>query len=606
LYLIGSNRLDEYPRDIFTGTNEEFAKRRAVYIREQKASHPEKTLAVVNREFERMIFARTAQQNIAEMERYCGAGRVHYIACDVLDRGALERAMAGVLQAEKRVDLVIHSAGLNRSSSIPVKSLADFRAVRDLKVRGYQNLKHALRSAQPRIWCNFGSFIGLTGQMGETDYSAGNDFLNSAAGYAARRQGVEEFTIGWTLWSTVGLGSHPVFQTFLEKSGLYTKMTTEEGIHHFIREVNYPRHAPSIVYMGPAEKKALSDYLPDYFNVPETRAAEPGKRGSFYLDRVLERGSDEMLFERVFDLERDAYLEHHVVNGYATLPGTFVTEIAAEAASQLVPGWKVIALEDVVFHHFLRVYDKSRPSVKKIHAKIVERSEEQTVVQVRVLTDVLGPKGTVLVKDKLHFEIKAVLRKEYPQAPQWEPWNRFGEVAIPDPYHFASAPVALTEMFVSTRNTRLHALGKRADYAVRLEQNDPVFSNFLLPTILLDGLARIAVLNYVQGEYLPLAAPASIRRIDLYEDGNDCFLSHHYQDIELYSTPREFTFEGRNASNRFVAARPDGKILLQMKDVRGIVMGYVHRTTGEYVAPNALEALEQAPESVEVLEGAGR
>jgi hypothetical protein len=283
-----------------------------------------------------------------------------------------------------------------------------------------------------------------------------------------------------------------------------------------------------------------------------------------------------------------------------------VPEIAAEAASQLVPGWKVIALEDVVFHHFLRVYDKSRPSAKKIHARILERGEEQTVVQVRVLTDVLGPKGAVLAKDKLHFEIKVVLRKEYPQAPHWEPWNRQGEVSVPDPYHFQSAPVALTEMFVSTRNTRLHPLGKRADYAVQLEENDRVFSSFLLPSILLDGLARIAVLNYVNGEYLPLAAPASIRRIDLYEAGNDCSLSHHYKDIELYSTPREFTFEGRNASNRFVAARPDGRILLQMKDVRGIVMGYVHRTTGEYVSPNAMEA-QSGPEAAEpVLEGANR
>ena len=112
-----------------------------------------------------------------------------------------------------------------------------------------------------------------------------------------------------------------------------------------------------------------------------------------------------------------------------------------------------------------------------------------------------------------------------------------------------------------------------------------------MPTVLLDGLARIAVLNYVHGDYLPLVAPASIRRIDLYEAGNDCELSRRYDEIELYSTPREFAFEGPQAANRFVAARPDGAMVLQMKDIRGIVIGYVHRATGEYVVPEVVNRL---------------
>ena len=394
----------------------------------------------------------------------------------------------------------------------------------------------------------------------------------------------------------MGLGSHQVSQTFLEKSGLYTRMTTEEGVHHFVREANYASHAPAIVYMGPAEKHALTEYIPEFF-----RNWEPGARpqaGSFYLGNVLTRSEDEVVFERVFDLDKDAYLQNHLVNGYATLPGTFVTEIAAEAALALAPGWKVIALEDAVFQHFLRVYDRSRPSPKKIHARVIERRDDQVVVQVRVLTDIVGPGGAVLVKDKLHFEMKAVLRKEYPQAPRWERWNRLGDVAVPDPYHYPSAPVALNGMFVTTRDTRLHPLGKHARYDLKLDERDPVFSSFLVPSLLLDGLARIAVLNYVAGKYLPLVAPASIRRIDFYEAGNDCEWSRRYEEIELYSTPREFAFEGPQPANRFVAVRPDGAMLLQMKDIRGIVMGYVDRDTGEYVLPEAMKRLmEQTAEA---------
>jgi hypothetical protein len=110
---------------------------------------------------------------------------------------------------------------------------------------------------------------------------------------------------------------------------------------------------------------------------------------------------------------------------------------------------------------------------------------------------------------------------------------------------------------------------------------------------LLDGLARVAVLNLEEGEYIPLAAPASIRRIDIYEAANDCELAQQYRPIELYATPREFVLEGAGPANRFVAARPDGKVILQMKDVTGVVIGYVHRTTGQVITKSQLEQIRQ-------------
>jgi hypothetical protein len=201
-----------------------------------------------------------------------------------------------------------------------------------------------------------------------------------------------------------------------------------------------------------------------------------------------------------------------------------------------------------------------------------------------VLTDVIGPNGRVLVKDKLHFSMNAVMRQEYAPAPHWERWSARDDVMVPDPYHFPNAPVALTDMFVSTRDTRLHAMGKRASWALAVPEGDLVISSFLVPTILLDGLARAAVLNYVNGEFLPLVAPASIRRIDFYEAGNDCELWRKYGPLDLYSTPRDFSFDGRDGGNRFVAARPDGTMVLQMKDVVGVVVGYIHRQTGEFVS----------------------
>jgi NAD(P)-dependent dehydrogenase (short-subunit alcohol dehydrogenase family) len=567
---------------MFEGTDEEFAKGRQQYLREQKTKNPAKSVGAIDKEFSRILNARAARRNMREMERYCGAGRVHYVACDVLDRDRLRAAFDGILDAHGRIDLLVNAAGVNRSAAITAKGFDEFRAIRDLKLRGYLNLRSALQGREPRTWCNFGSLLGFTGQIGEVDYASGNDFLATASAYSQQAFGADEYTIGWTLWGSVGLGAKPLTKAYFEKSGMYSNMATEEGIHHFIRELNQASHPPATVHVGAPEKAAVNALIPNFFREAEAAPA----RADYYLDRVLESSDEAITFERVFDLERDSYLNEHLVNGYATLPGTFVTEIAAQAACRLVPGLRVIAFEDLGFHHFLRVYGAGKRSPKKIRARITERSDDRAVVRVEIASDVTAPNGSVLVRDKLHFDLDVILSRHAPPAPHWDRWDTPGEIPVPDPYHMAGAPALLTGVFASTTNTRLHPLGKRADYSIRVNPN-AIFKTFRVPCILLDGLARTGVLSLV-GEYMPLVAPRKIRRIDLYEETNDCELAASGERIELYATPREFSLENNGAGNRFVAVRLDGRILLQIKDVTGVLLGYVHRATGKFAAAGAI------------------
>ncbi len=596
IYLLGSNPLYSYPDEVFAGNDEEFEKRRPLYIREQRAHHPEKNIAAINKAFDRMIEARAAHKNMSEMAKYCGREHVHYVACDVTDREKLAQVVAEIMQAEGKVDLLINAAGLNRSASIREKNFNVFRSVRDLKIQAYQNLKNAFRERQPRIWCNFASLSGLSGQIGEVDYSSANDFLLSASTYASCLARVEtsptptaEFTIGWTLWEAVGMGANPLVKAHFKRADNYSTMTIAEGIHHFMREINLPHHVPAIIHVGETEKRTLNKLMPGFVGERRQRKPEMG----FYLDRVLSREDDEVVFERVFDLKRDSYLNNHLVNGYATLPGTFVAEIAAEAAAQLVPGMHVIAYEDSQFKSFLRVYHEDRPSTKRIHAKIIDRTDEQVIVQVRILTDIVLPGGKILQQDREHFETKVVLRHEFPPAPYWETWEETDETPVPDPYHVAASPVLLTDMFVSTKDTRVHPLGKRARYSLKLPADHPVFSHFRVPTILLDGLLRVGALEFVEGEYIPLIVPISVRRLDIYEKTNDCQLAAQSGQIELYVTPRAFTLLPWGVSNRFVAVRPDGKMLVQFKDLFGTLVGYIHRETEQFFPPDHLNVTQQ-------------
>jgi NAD(P)-dependent dehydrogenase (short-subunit alcohol dehydrogenase family)/3-oxoacyl-(acyl-carrier-protein) synthase len=585
VYLLGSNPLDTYPKEIFEGTDEEFAARRQSYIREQRALDPGRNLGVIDRQFNRMSEARAARQNIVEMERHCGADRVHYLACDVRDEAQVRRAFEHIHQGGTEIDLLIFAAGLNRSAPIATKSFDEFRAIRDLKLRGYLNLKSVLRGRLPRTWCNFGSLLGFTGQIGEADYASGNDFLATSAQYASRVEGSDEYTIGWTLWGSVGLGAKPLTKAYFEKAGLYSNMATEEGVHHFLRELHQRPHEPSTVHVGGAERAAINRLIPGFFPSASELVAAPG--GAFYLGRVLAESADEMAFERIFDLETDGYLQQHLVNGFATLPGTFVTEIAAEAAARLT-GLEVIAFEQIEFQHFLRVYGPNTSSPKTIRARVVARSATQTVVEVRIAGDVNAPDGRLLVRDKVHFRLNVVLADQLPPAPRWQAWHAATDEAVPDPYHFPASPVLLSGIFASTTNTRLNAMGKRADYRLDIAPNHPVFSRFRVPCVLLDGLARAGALSAANGEYLPLIAPRGIRRIDLYERTNDCILAAT-AGIQLYATPREESLLHESGSNRLVAARPDGRMIVQIKDIAGVLVGYVHKVSGAYVAVSAVD-----------------
>ena len=209
-----------------------------------------------------------------------------------------------------------------------------------MKVGGYCNLRATFAGRPPRLWCNFGSFIGLTGQIGEADYASANSFLATAA--AAHGTGDAEFTIGWTLWDEVGMGAHPVTRAFLAKSRTLTRMPTRDGLALFADELQAANRAAATFHLGAAERAVIEAKVPDLLH--RTPAQRPT---GFYLDRVTNRSRDSLVVERQFDRHRDAYLDQHTVAGVGTLPGLFVPEIAAEAALHLFPALVAVGFRDV-------------------------------------------------------------------------------------------------------------------------------------------------------------------------------------------------------------------------------------------------------------------
>ncbi|WP_449065681.1 hypothetical protein, partial [Planomonospora algeriensis] len=413
----------------------------------------------------------------------------------------------------------------------------------------------------------------LTGQRGETDYGAANDFLNTAALNADG-----EFTIGWTLWRDIGLGASPLMRDFLQGSDEFTPTPTEEGVEHFMAELAAAPDAPVTVFFGAKERAAIRAAVPEFLEF-SAGAARPLP----YIDRVLRRGAAELVAERTFSLDRDGYLGFHQVRGYPTLPGTFVPELAAQAAVALVPDRVPVVFEDLRLESFLRVYRADRPEVKRLTATLLRADERESVVAVRVLGDVVAPNGVTVARDRLHFSVTVRLRDAPVPGPSWTHWDEHGSRPLRDPYHVPGSDVLLREVFASTTGTRTHPLGRRGRLALDAPALRRWLPGLLVPSVTLDGLVRVAVLERVAGRWTPVAIPRSIRRIDLYGGHTDLTLAALTEPVELYVTPVDLDLEDPEPDNRAIAVASSGEVLLQVKDIIGAVVGYVEQETGEYV-----------------------
>jgi hypothetical protein len=593
LVILGSTDLDGYTAADLAVRNED----RAAFIRGLVTGPDRVPVARANARFDRLQEARTIRDNLAELERHCGRGRVTYRRCDLRDTGAVRAVLGDVLAGlPGDVDLLLNIAGTNRASDVATKSRRDFLAVRDLKVHTYLNLKAALAGRPPRRWCNFGSFVGFTGQVGETDYASANDFLYSAAQSA----GGGEFTMGWTLWRDIGLGATPVMRAFLAKSNQYSATPTDEGVAHFLAEVADPRARHATVFFGDKERAAITAAVPEYLafcragHAGRAAPAEPAApaapaRRLPFIDRI-ERGDGELTAFRRFDLDRDGYLRMHEVHGYPTLPGTFVPELAAEAAVALVPDRVPVVLQDLRLESFLRVYRPDRPETKKIHARLVSADANESVVEVQVLGDVTAPNGTVLAADRLHFAVTVRMRYRPVPGPRWTHWDDDGAERLADPYHADGSLVRLREVFESTTDTRMHPLGRRAALDLDRAAVHRWFPDLLLPSVLLDGLVRVAVLDRVEGRWTPVAIPRHVRRIDLYGPHTDASLSAAGAPVELYVTPADLDLEAERPDNRALAVTADGEVILQVKDIVGAIVGYLDQRTGRFVDRRRFDA----------------
>ncbi len=265
------------------------------------------------------------------------------------------------------------------------------------------------------------------------------------------------------------------------------------------------------------------------------------------------------------DLDEHFYLREHLVDGRPTVPGTFILEIAAEAATALAPGLHPARITDVVLSRFIRAAEHRWPRTLQVTA---ERDGAQ--VHVRVLTPADGP-----VPAREHTRATVHLARALPTGPLCPPAPEVPRTA-PNTYEIDGTSVELSGVFRSLRNPGLLSDGGTADLRLGLPAQS-LLDRFVIPSTALDCLLRTSVLDGRRPGPVPVIVPTGLADIRLYTGANDPALAAaHPQGLTLRH------WYAADGAEHCALVGPDGRALIAATGITGAVRGSYDPSTGRW------------------------
>lgn len=534
---------------------------RTALLRRMREEHPDLPTRTVVSRVDGILKQRTVRESVRVLRDRFGDDRVHYATCDVADRDSVQKVVGGILEAEGRVDFVLHAAGQVSSSLLPGKSLDAFRAVRDSKVLGHRHLSDALASHPPRWWCNVGSYSGTAGAPGDTDYASANAYLAAVAETAT---GAAQTTIGFTMWGQTGMGADALFQEHVASQAQFTPISTEEGAEQFTAEMRAaPLAGGSSVYLGPAELDRLRQHRPGLVRDDRPSVPLPRRRPPWWTRPA--DASDHAEWAYLVDPHFERHLLDHLVSGKPTVPATFILDIAAQAAEALLPDAVTTGFRDARFESFIRPFARAVPSPLRIRASETSAPRKEgtsgSAVEVTIHSDTLDPRGGTRRGALLHFRTVVLLDRRPREATQQASPPLASPLPAQDAYASPHAAVSLRGPFRNVSDCLVGAAAARGTWTPSLAGH-PQLRTMTIPALFLCAALRTLALRPRSADHQPLFVPRSVGRIDLYTQGaNDHDLVLRYGHSLSVAVDDEGVCSGTTSEGRVLARLSDVKLV---------------------------------------------
>lgn len=169
-------------------------------IASRMAAHPVGTIVLVGRRL-------PTGDTLAKIEAMKRAGAdVLVMQCDVSDREECDRLFERIGALPRPLRGIVHAAGVLEDRTIAQQNWDLFAAALAPKVQGTWNLHEATQNRPLDFFVMFSSVAATIGNRGQSNYAAGNAFMNALARYR-RALGLCANSICWGPWAEVGMAA---------------------------------------------------------------------------------------------------------------------------------------------------------------------------------------------------------------------------------------------------------------------------------------------------------------------------------------------------------------------------------------------------------------
>ncbi|BCJ94412.1 hypothetical protein acsn021_19810 [Anaerocolumna cellulosilytica] len=153
----------------------------------------------------RKNFSEVAIDKIKRMNAFKQNGsNIEYISVDITDIDTMKRVVKTLKEKYGKITGIFHTAGEIRDALLIHKSVEDFKAVLQSKIKGTLVLDTLFCNEDLQFIMLFSSVSSIDGIIGQCDYAAANAFLDGMA--EAVHQTIKYQSINWSFWN-VGMGA---------------------------------------------------------------------------------------------------------------------------------------------------------------------------------------------------------------------------------------------------------------------------------------------------------------------------------------------------------------------------------------------------------------
>jgi acyl transferase domain-containing protein/acyl carrier protein len=368
------------------------------------------TPALVEKDLAALERAQAARNAIEAVQ--AAGGTAHYFSVNLTDADSVAKVIKQVRERSRRIDVLLHAAGTERSHFLPDKDMREFDLVFDVKSDGWFNLLHSIGDMPLGATVAFSSIAGRFGNAGQTDYSSANDLLcKITSSFRSTRPATRGIVIDWSAWGGIGMATRGSIPKMMELAGI-DMLPPAAGIPLIRRELTAGGTRGEIV-VGQGLGVLLNEW--DATGGLDTSAADiltragPGPILGKLVGVGLQSG---LKLETTLDPAMQPFLHDHQIDGTPVLPGVMGIEAFAEAALCLLPDWHVDAIEDV---NFLAPFKFYRKEPRTLTVEAVIHPERDTLladcqlIGQRSLSNRTEPQVTT------HFTARVRLTKQMPK-----------------------------------------------------------------------------------------------------------------------------------------------------------------------------------------------